>query len=190
MAQVSSRPPEPELGTFEDDDVREVAVKITKAGDGLSEALKVDPRKHHRGDTVTYILRGRVSAVTHKEVKPGSDDLVRLEVVVTQEIIEITDDQADDLLKRSRDQLRRRIEEQSGIGTLATITEDGKPVVPFEDLDEDAQVLYVHHGQGLHAESPVEGCPRCEAVAIAQPALQVVKDPEGTPEPSRGRKIK
>ncbi|MDQ1429196.1 MAG: hypothetical protein QOK39_2672 [Acidimicrobiaceae bacterium] len=55
-----------DLPDFDGFEVRRSAVRITKAGDGLSEALKVQPRALHYGDEVFYILRGKVAQVNHK----------------------------------------------------------------------------------------------------------------------------
>lgn len=160
MAQVSSHPIPSLLPSFEGDEVREVSIKITRAGDGLSDALKVAPLALHRGDEVYYLLRGLVSQVTHKEVKPGSDDLVRVHVIVTQDITEVDAALAEPIISRAKEQIRRKLDEAAGIVPLFAADNGG--VVAFEDMTEDEQVLWVQHGQGVHDDAPREGCPRCE----------------------------
>lgn len=42
-----------ELPAFEGEQVRASAVKVTKAGDGLDEALEIEPQAFHMGATTT-----------------------------------------------------------------------------------------------------------------------------------------
>jgi hypothetical protein len=165
-----------ELAAFEDDDVREVAVKITRAGDGLSEALKVSPVALHRGDEVFYVLRGRVAKITFEEVKPGSDDLRRVHVIVTQDIVEVDGADVSAILKHAQDVIRRKLEEASGQVPLT----DPSGVTPFEDLTDAEQALYIAHGSGGHAGGPVEGCPRCVAPPVREPTKRAPGRPRGS----------
>lgn len=45
-----------DLTPFDDREVARTSIAITRAGDGLSEALKVAPREFHHGDTVYVVL--------------------------------------------------------------------------------------------------------------------------------------
>ena len=45
-----------DLTPFDDREVARTSLAITRAGDGLSEALKVAPREFHHGDTVYVVL--------------------------------------------------------------------------------------------------------------------------------------
>ncbi len=175
MAQVSSQPPPSLLPPFEGDEVREVSIKITRAGDGLSDALKVAPLALHRGDEVFYLLRGLVSQVNHKEVKPGSDDLVRVHVIVTQDITEVDADLAEPIIRRAKDVIRRKLDEASGIVPLFAANDDG--IMAYEDMTEDQRVLWTQHNAGVHADGPREGCPRC--------AEDPVRDPDPAPKAKR-----
>ncbi len=144
------------MRSFEDEDVTEIAVSITRAGDGLSDALKVAPAEHAIGDEVNFLLRGRVTKVRFEEVKPGSDDLRRVEVYVTQAITVVPDAMADPVLRDAEVMVRQAMEEQAGVIPLFP------QATSFEDMDEEAKRLYVLHSGGMHAETPVEGCPLCE----------------------------
>lgn len=57
------------LSPFEGRDVVQTTVKITKAGDGLSEALGIDPAEYHLGDRVVIVLDTVVDRVRYLPVK-------------------------------------------------------------------------------------------------------------------------
>jgi hypothetical protein len=61
--------PVPELSTFEGRDVLQSTIKVTKAGDGLSAALGVDPNEYHIGDKVYVVLETTVGRVGYEEIK-------------------------------------------------------------------------------------------------------------------------
>ncbi len=59
------------LPTFEENAVTISRVKIVNAGDGLSEALKVDPVALFLDDDAYYVLQGKVTGVAHIIDKDG-----------------------------------------------------------------------------------------------------------------------
>ncbi len=117
------------LPPFEGHDVRRSTVKITKAGDGLSEALKIDPEAHHLGDEVYFVLRGIVTQVNHIPVSPVDDDLARVHTVTTQEITRVESDDVESFLAEAADRIKRAKEEAEGIQRL--------DVGPFDDEEND-----------------------------------------------------
>jgi len=78
------------LPKFENRDVSAAQVRITGAGDGLSEALEVDPVALHLGDDVTYVLKGTVTQVNHRPLSSKHPEImVRQHTVTASEITEI-----------------------------------------------------------------------------------------------------
>jgi hypothetical protein len=73
------------LPKFEGKQVIAARVKIAKAGDGLSDALDIEPVALRNGDVVYYVLRGVVSQVNHR---PASADLASM--LVRQHTIDCT----------------------------------------------------------------------------------------------------
>ena len=65
------------LTPFEDRDVAAASIKITNAGDGLSEALAIAPAEYHQGDRVYVVLETEVAKVTYEPIRK-SDDLRRV----------------------------------------------------------------------------------------------------------------
>lgn len=107
------------LNSFEGADVLQAQIKITRAGDGLSEALQVEPIEHHVGDIVHVVLRCRVGGVTLEPVKPGKDSaelniLKRVHKFVT-EAGTIVDA---DLVTGVLDEQKRKIDAARGVHAL------------------------------------------------------------------------
>lgn len=44
------------IPSFDGKEIARTTIKVTKAGDGLSEALKVDPQAFHLGDIVHAVI--------------------------------------------------------------------------------------------------------------------------------------
>jgi hypothetical protein len=106
------------LPMFEGSDVTDAALKITKAGDGLSAALDLEPEALHHGERVYYVLEGIVSQVNHVPTKPGSAKLRRVHTVVAQRIAPIAQHQADPILNMEQERVARLRQEQEGALTL------------------------------------------------------------------------
>jgi hypothetical protein len=102
----------PSLPEFEGHDVAMAAVRITNAGDGLSEALSVQPKALDIGEEVFYVLRGTCSQVNHKSDK--NDLLTRLHTIKASEITEIPSDAAQQMLAAAAEELQRVKDEIEG----------------------------------------------------------------------------
>ena len=92
------------LPLFEDQPVTRAAVKIMKAGDGLSDALKIEPRPMHLDTSVYFVLRGVVTSVQHVQ---KDDVLTRVHVVTTEHITEVDANHVDALLDAAADRRER-----------------------------------------------------------------------------------
>jgi len=57
------------LSQFEGRDVLQATIKVTNAGDGLSEALGIEPVEYHLGETVYLVIEAEVSRVNYEEIK-------------------------------------------------------------------------------------------------------------------------
>jgi hypothetical protein len=68
-----------DLGTFDDRDVISTSIAITRAGDGLSASLAIEPRVLHVGDNVV-VLDCIVSKIGFVPIK-DSDDLDRVQTL-------------------------------------------------------------------------------------------------------------
>lgn len=123
------------LPTFEDEQVQSVQVRITNAGDGLSEALKISPKVFHLGDEFSCVLRGTVSQINHKQ---GDDEvIVRVHTVKASAITEVDADMAKRILTAAADNLARAKAERDGQLMLEA----------DEDLEAREEVAALHERQ-------------------------------------------
>lgn len=66
------------LTPFENHQVVGTTIKVTNAGDGLSQALKVEPIEYERGETVHVVLECVVDKITFDGSKDNAEDLIRV----------------------------------------------------------------------------------------------------------------
>lgn len=115
------------LGKFERRPVRKSSIKITKAGDGLSEALKFDPVALHVDDEVFFVLKGVVSKVQFGKIEKDDDDLARVHTVDTIEITAVDAADVKSLLDEAAKRLHeRRLAESLADGTGSMLEGDGE----------------------------------------------------------------
>lgn len=108
------------LNQFEGRDVVGTRVAITNAGDGLSQAMLVEPAEYHIGDVVTVVIECVVKRVSYEPVK-DTDVLNRVQVLKagTAAIIEASK------VKKLLDQQRIKIEKARGVERLDFGGDDG-----------------------------------------------------------------
>lgn len=109
-----------ELPEFEGQEVEASQIRITNAGDGLSEALKIAPRALHHGDDVAILIRGKVTQINHKTAGKGEDEhLIRVHTISATAATELEMDHATKILTAAADNLARRKAEIEGQQQLA-----------------------------------------------------------------------
>ncbi|WP_375490255.1 hypothetical protein [uncultured Jatrophihabitans sp.] len=109
MTATAARPTLPD---FESETVARASVKITNAGDGLSEALKVDPIALHMNDVVYYVLRGEVTQINHRTDR--DDEIVRVHTVKADQISPIDAGAAQKFLQAYAEETERKKAEIAG----------------------------------------------------------------------------
>lgn len=65
------------IEVYEHRDVLQTTVQVTHAGDGLSEAMELEPTVLHHGQTVFLVLECEVSKISYPPIK-DTDALARL----------------------------------------------------------------------------------------------------------------
>lgn len=109
-----------ELTPFEGMPVTRAGVSIRNAGDGLSEALKVDPVELHQGDRVVIVMEGEVSSVqfqpTDKEDPAGAQ--IRTHVIKAGTATLVDRDLVAAALDEQSERNLRAKEEAAGIERL------------------------------------------------------------------------
>ena len=149
------------LSDFDGRQVMKSTIAITNAGDGLSDAMKVDPQEWHHGDTAYVLLECEVAKVRHDpfDTKDLMGPLVRVHVFKagTATIV------SGDVLELAKQQLAEQAERIK----LAKEQEEGVQRLSFGD---DEAALALAHANGDH-DRTVEGCPVC-----AEQVKQAVAD--------------
>lgn len=100
------------LPEFEGQQVHKSTVKIAKAGDGLSEALDLEPQALNMGDEVCFVLRGKVRKVSHEEGRDNA--IVRVHTVDTTGIAPIDQATADEMIAAENDRVAKLRDERDG----------------------------------------------------------------------------
>lgn len=99
--------------TFEGRDVIGMKVAITNAGDGLSDAMLVDPTELHIGDKVFVVLEGEVTKVNYVTVK-DTEALNRVQTIRAG-VATLVDEK---LVKKVLDDQRIALERLKGVERL------------------------------------------------------------------------
>jgi hypothetical protein len=121
------------LSQFEGRDVVDTTVAITKAGDGLSAALEIEPTELHHKQIVQVVLECEVGAVTFKSATEG-EGLIRVHKLVTSRATLITRDH--ELHKASLAALNDMTERLAQAGT-AKGSQPGQGSLPQDQPDDD-----------------------------------------------------
>lgn len=163
---------------FEGRDVLGSSVKITRAGDGLSDALLVDPVELHHGDEVYLVLRCQVDRVAFDPIK-DTDVFSRVHTLRTEEAMIVDRSLVEEHLAGQRDRVQRAKDAGKGQGRL----EDQNLIADHE--------LGVHDG---NADGPSDFCPRCldlaAQLAAAEAAEREADAGDEVGKKRRGRKPK
>lgn len=137
-----------DLGTFEDRSVTKTTIAVRNAGDGLSQAMKVNPQKLHQGDTVYVVLECKVGPVSFDPIKDSETECERRHILRAGAAT-LIDDQL----------VKEAIAKQTEAIIAARDEEAGRSQLPEKDLAQE-------HRDGLHA-NPIgkaqKDCELCNA---------------------------
>lgn len=126
MARTTKRTPqsaaEGQLAAFEGRDVLQTSIKVTNAGDGLSDALAVDPAEYHLTDTVYVVLECQVSKVDYQQIN-GVDALRRVHTLKAGTATIVSSELVADVL----DAQRLAIEKAKGVARLPFVGDGEEP---------------------------------------------------------------
>lgn len=145
-----------DLGNFEGKKVLATSLAVTNTGDGLSEALAVDPQILHQGDRGAILLEYEVAKVRFDPVK-DTHGLTRVHILKAKTGTLLDLEEAAERLEEQR----RRIAEATGQEELPFDNDSEEGVESVGDLIE---------GSGLD-----------QALAIAAEAEDHYPDPDDEP---------
>src|SRR5262249_14836962 len=106
-------PESKELTPFDGRQVLNATVAIRNAGDGLSQAMSIDPIELHHGEKVYVVLECDVEKVRFDPIK-DTQALSRVHMLKAGTSVIVDED----LVRAHLDDMERRIEEHAGITRL------------------------------------------------------------------------
>lgn len=134
-----------DLGTFDGRDVLGTTIAVTGAGDGLSQALRLDPTVLHIGEKVFVVLEAEVVKVRHEGIK-DTEALTRVHMVRAGTAALVDESEISEMLERQRERLRLAQEKKDGI----------------QRLDIEQANLRGDHVLGQHDGDPISDCELCQ----------------------------
>lgn len=133
------------METYEGRAVMMTTLQVTNAGDGLSQAMAIEPVLLHHHDTVFVVLECEVSKV-HYEPIPETPDLERKHTLKAGRATIVEKDLVIDALNAQAERIQAAKDAQVGQGTLD----------PNMDMKGN-------HLAGYHDDVPNPDCPDCQA---------------------------
>lgn len=147
MANVS------QLTPFDGLPVVRTTIAVTNAGDGLSDALGIDPQEFHHGQTVYVVLECEVTKVAHVPVDKDTPGILIRQHTLRAGTGTIVD----------ADLVEEQVQRQAERIDTAKRHARGEFTLDEAQAQED-------HDAGKHADDLVVGCPACDAEAAAAAA--------------------
>lgn len=141
-----------QLTPFDGKPVVRTTIAITNAGDGLSDALGIDPQEFHHGDKVYVVLECEVAKVAHIPVDKDTPGILLRQHTLRAGVGTIVDaDLVEEQVRRQAERIDVARRRAKGEFTL------------------DESALLEEHEDGQHQDLRA-GCPECDAEAAAAAA--------------------
>lgn len=140
-----------ELQPYKGMDVLRTTIIVTNAGDGLSQAMGIDPVELEIGSRHVLVLDVEVVEHKHRPIK-DVDALELRQVLRASTATLAAGDDVRAMLEAQADRILRAQEAAAGVSRLEFV-EDG-------DEDDEAEVLVRQHNVGAHL-TPLAECPLC-----------------------------
>lgn len=148
------------LGEFGGREVIGTGIAIRKAGDGLSAAMKAEPRLLDAGDEVFVVLRCSVVGVNYEaedRKDPSVGGMRRIHILDASDAAFIEEAAVGEALEHSREIILRYSEQQAGIARLPFGTEEnarGEHVLDgHEGRFEDCEICAAEMAKVIDAEA-------------------------------------
>jgi hypothetical protein len=122
-----------DLEPFEGTEVIAASIAITKAGDGLSEALSVAPQAFHLGEKLYVVLECDVAKIRYEDVK-DTGSLRRQHTLEAKGATFVDASLVSDLVDAQKEAVQLAKEEAAGIQRLPLADEPEPDVSPLHKL--------------------------------------------------------
>lgn len=167
------------LESYKGHDVLRTTIAIRNAGDGLSQAMGIDPVELELGSTHYVILKVEVAGHDYVPIK-DTDALELKQVLKATDATLASGADVKALVDAQAERILKAREAAAGITRLEFTDgpEDG-------DEEDEAVALSRQHEAGVHADGVRDGCPQCEE------EVRLEAEEEGaTVEEIKGRRAK
>lgn len=124
------------LKRFEGKPVASSTIRVTKAGDGLSEALRLDPVALKHEQEVYLVLRGIVRQVNYRPIAGSDGILTRQHTVEASAVAMVTREAVEDFLAAEADRVAKMKEEADGVIRLPLEEAAGDAAMGWDEVDE------------------------------------------------------
>ena len=163
-----------DLGTHEGRPILGQKIKMRKTGDGLSQAVKVDPIKVTAGDVVYVLYKAVVTDVTHPPEKrhdPAFGGVYEVPDLDAQTATFVDEELVGAMIAAQEDRNTRFEAEQRGQAELRDTQ-----LIEAHERGEHDEATELHcpvclmirdHAEGKHEKRRKQGCPECEAAKEA-----------------------
>lgn len=150
------------LTPYKGSDVLRTTIAVRNAGDGLSEAMGIDPQELPIGSKVVLVLECEVKAHDYERI-PNTKALVLKQVLKAGTATIIDAEVVQQALATQREKIDQAKAEASGQPRLVDTTGQLNPAAAAGNPDEEPEdeVLLRHHAAGQHSDGLVEACPAC-----------------------------
>lgn len=136
------------LGSFDGNDVVGTRIAVTNAGDGLSKAMKTEPRVMNIGEKVFVVLECEVTKVGFVEVTDAAGEVVRTHTLRAGTASFIDEEDVREKIAEQAERNRKLADEAKGVRSIG-------------DWAGDIEELRAQHESGAHEGVTVPGCPVC-----------------------------
>ncbi len=107
-----------DLGEFEGQKIVGTTIKVTNAGDGLSDALEIDPLVMHHDEEVFLVLKCRVAKVNFPPAPKDEDGVLREHVLKAGDSAIVDEKLVKKAIDEQAEKTRKAREEAAGIQSL------------------------------------------------------------------------
>jgi hypothetical protein len=164
------------LSPYQGKDVLRTSISIRGAGDGLSEAMGIDPQELAIGAKGVLVLEFVVEGHKHKPIK--DTNALSLEQILRAGTATLIDP---DVVKAALDAQREKIDAaREAASGQARMLDTSLKVTGAGDEEPEDEVLLRNHGLGSHRDALMDGCPACDnerAAEAAEAAEDAAKEP-------------
>jgi hypothetical protein len=102
-----------DLGEIDGKKVTRVSIAVTNAGDGLSDAMKIDPEIFHMGETVILAIECAVRDIKFKPI-PDSDEVERVHVLRAGAAVKLTTESVRAAINAQRAKIQKAQDDARG----------------------------------------------------------------------------